>query len=199
MYITEDMVLRAAARYGSPAMATFCVECSGHDFDYIRSTQKHNRAHDVTLYVVKGDRIVVNAKHFYPPGLYRAPSGGLEPAESFEEGIARELLEEVGCHAEIERFILISRVDFVRGGTGRLIPAESVDTQRERIAWTTYVFQLHYVDGDFEFTDKREIRQVSLARLSDFAGYSEIMRRTSRGGFHYRAALHEAVAPLLCL
>jgi ADP-ribose pyrophosphatase YjhB (NUDIX family) len=207
MFVSKDMIEEAARRYGQPKRAWFTSECTSAHFDFIRSTQKRNRAHDVTLYVVKGEQVVVNAKHFYPQGMFRAPSGGLEPGESFEDGIARELTEETGCRAAIERFLLIARVTFVRGSRGRLLDVHSgaeplstnLDEARDTIAWTSYVFQLKYIGGDFAFTDHREIREVSLANLEDFERFSRFKRDSDNGGLHYRAALHDTVKELLVL
>lgn len=207
MFVSEDMIEEAVRRYGQPKRAHFTSECTSAHFDFIRSTQKRNRAHDVTLYVLKDEHIVVNAKHFYPQGMFRAPSGGLEPGESFEDGIARELVEETGCRASIERFLLIATVTFVRGKRGRLLDVsidseplvEDVAQAGDTIDWTSYVFQLKYLSGDFVFTDHREIREVSLARLDDFERFSGMKRDSDNGGLHYRAALHDVVKGLLVL
>jgi len=137
------------------------------------------------LYIVKDDQIVVIAKPFYPPGMYRAPSGGLNPGESFADGIAREMAEETGTTIVLERFLFETSVRFTN--TGGVID------------WSSFVFQARYASGDFQFTDKREIREVRLASLVEFATFGKIMRQSDLGGLHYRAALHETVAPLLAL
>ncbi|MFH1686610.1 MAG: NUDIX hydrolase [bacterium] len=197
MFVTDQLVAAAIDEYGTPKQVEFSVECTPDDFEFIRSTQKLDRAHDVTLHVLKGDRVIVNAKHFYPQGMFRAPSGGLEPGERFEDGIARELWEETGCRAEIQSFLMIAKVSFLRGETGRIASRELVGSDPDRIDWTSYVFQLRYTTGEFDFTDKHEIREVALVRLEDFGNYAKTMRLSTKGGLHYRAALHEAVAPLL--
>jgi hypothetical protein len=56
-----------------------------------------------------------------------------------------------------------------------------------------------YVEGDFEFTDHREIREVTTVPLSAFEQIGRTMRASDKGGLHYRAALHERVTPLLRL
>ncbi len=183
MFVTQDMVDAMAARYGVPERATFLFPVKDDEFSFIRSTQKNERRHDVTLYIHKDDAIIVIAKHHYPPGMYRAPSGGLHPGESFECGIAREVMEETGTQIELERFLLESHVTFTN----------SIGT----IPWTSFVFQARYVTGDFVFTDTREIREVRTAKLTEFAAYAQIMRSMEVGGLHYRAALHERVEPLL--
>ena len=183
MFVTEDMIDEMAARYGRPETAAFSFPVGDREYEFIRSTQRDGRRHDVTAYIFKGDQVIVIAKHFYPPGMYRAPSGGIRPGESIEDGIAREVLEETGTEILLERFLLRTAVDFTN--------ASGV------IDWMSLVFQARYVSGDFEFTDKREIREVRLAGLDEFASFGRIMRTLDLGGLHYRAALHERLCPLL--
>lgn len=183
VYITQQMIDAMVARYGRPERAEFEFPVPEEEFRFIRSTQKHGRQHDITVYGFRGDEVIVIAKHFYPPGMYRAPSGGINPGESIEEGAAREMMEETGTQMMLERFLLESRVTFT--------------SPLGRIPWVSFVFQAQYLAGDFEFTDRREIREVRTARLEEFIEFGRIMRRLDKGGLHYRAALHETVAPLL--
>ncbi len=183
MYVTEEMVARAAAAYGQPESAAFSFPVGDKEYNFIRSTQRNGRRHDVTAYIFKGDEVIVIAKHFYPPGMYRAPSGGLQPGETLEAGLAREVMEETGTEIVLEKFLLRSSVQF---------------TNREGVIdWMSLVFRARYLQGDFNFTDKREIREVRLARLLEFEQFGRIMRTLDLGGLHYRAALHERIAPLL--
>ena len=182
-FVSKDMIDAMIKRYGRPEEASFEISVPEAEYRFIRSTQKHGRAHDVTVYAFKGDEVIVNAKHFYPPGMYRAPSGGIHPGEAIESGIAREMMEETGTQVLLERFLLIARVTFTNEcGT---------------IPWKSYVFQARYLAGDFQFTDKREIREVRTARLEEFIEFGKIMRTLDKGGLRYRAALHETVVPLL--
>ena len=185
MYITQEMIARLAAGYGTPEEWDFSINVDRKEYDRIKSSQRDGRRHDFTVYIAKEGRIVVIAKHVYPPGLYRAPSGGVKPGEDPEAGMHREVWEETGCRVEIQRFLLKTNVRFVCG--------------EDVIDWNSYVFQAAYREGDFEFTDTREIRQVRLAELSEFEAFARIMRNSGIGGLQYRAALHERVAPLLKL
>ena len=189
MYLTNQMISQMESLYGVPEERSFRMEAP--EFDFIRSTQTHGRNHDITIYMAKENQVAVIAKHFYPKGLFRAPSGGLKPGESFEVGVDREMAEEIGCEIKLERFLLRTAVDFVREGS-----VEPVD-EKDVIHWRSFVFLASYVSGDFGFTDKREIRETKLADWSEFAGFCQTMRGLNKGGFHYRAALHEAVAEVL--
>ena len=185
MYVSEEMIDSLVSLYGRPEPARFTFSVDASEYRRIRSSQKNGRKHDFTLYIVKDDRIVVIAKHLYPPGLYRAPSGGLKPGEDVHVGIMRETIEETGCEIELQRFLLRSEVFFT----------SDIDS----IEWNTYVFRAKYLRGDFNFTDRKEIREVRLASWDEFETFSAIMGQSKVGGLHYRAALHEAVQKLpLC-
>ncbi|MEW6051882.1 MAG: NUDIX hydrolase [Candidatus Zixiibacteriota bacterium] len=175
-------------RYGVPAGRRFDIPCTQQELDRIRSSQRGQRDHDVTLYIRKGTKWVVIAKHAYPPGLYRSPSGGLHPGEDFETGIAREVSEETGCEVSIDRFLLKTSVRFFVG--------DSSVTSSE-VRWRSFVFLTTYLRGDFNYTDHREIREVRLVDWSEFASFGKVMRTMGMGGLWYRAELHEAVAELL--
>ena len=188
MYISREIIGQLIEQYGQPQRAEFRIPVGMKEFDRIKASQKNDRAHDVTLYIIKDNKIVVIAKHFYPPGMYRAPSGGIASGESFIDGAKREAREETGCEIELDKFLLISKVAF------ELVPLDG-----RSINWISYVFQAKYVSGDFDFTDKKEIKETRLADISEFEEFSQIMRNQPIGGLHYRAALHDTVKNLLQL
>ncbi len=182
MFVTEDKIAEMVRKYGRPHRRSYRFDVTRVELDRIRSSQKEGRNHDVTAYIRHGDQLVVIAKHMYPPGLYRAPSGGLKPGEPFEIGIAREVAEETGCRIALEFFLLTTSVDFVHGD--------------DSIFWRSFVFMADYTDGDFNYTDHNEIRELKLADWSEFDRFGRMMRATDIGGLHYRAALHETVVEL---
>src|SRR5688500_6266436 len=84
MYLTEDMLHALAERYGSPALARAEAEFEAREFDLLEYCARNGRAHDVTLFIRGADgRFAVIRKPSYPPGLFRPPSGGVEPGECF--------------------------------------------------------------------------------------------------------------------
>ncbi len=188
MYISREIIGQLIEQFGQPERAEFRMPVDLKEFERIKASQKDDRNHDVTLYIVKDDKVVVIAKHNYPPGMYRAPSGGIAPGETFIDGARREAREETGCEIELEKFLLISKVAF------ELVPRDG-----RSIDWISYVFRARYAGGDFDFTDTKEIKEVRLADLSEFAEFSRIMRDQPVGGLHYRAALHDTVKRYLQL
>lgn len=177
------MIAAMVHQFGEPRLRSFDIETNPEEMVRIRGSQKQGRNHDVTLYVSKGDRIVVIAKPMYPPNLYRAPSGGLKPGEDFHSGITREMAEEIGCEISIRKFLIRTSVHFKCG--------------RDEIFWRSFLFLADYRRGDFDYTDHAEISAVHLATWEDFESYGRIMRQSDIGGLHYRAALHDAVAELV--
>jgi NAD+ diphosphatase len=50
-------------------------------------------------------RVLVGRQHRYPPGRYSALAGFVEPGESIEEAVARELMEEAGVAVDDVRYV----------------------------------------------------------------------------------------------
>ena len=63
--------------------------------------EHHPRTDPVVIMLVHdGDRALLGRQASWPPGRYSALAGFLEPGESLEEAVAREVLEEAGVHVE---------------------------------------------------------------------------------------------------
>ena len=68
-----------------------CNTCGAHHFP---------RTDPVVIMLVRrGDKALVGRGHGWPEGHYSALAGFLEPGESIEEAVAREIFEEVGLKA----------------------------------------------------------------------------------------------------
>lgn len=184
MYISHRVIREAADRYGYPPVLHLTAPVDSREWEFIRSTQHYGRAHDVTLFIFKGPQVLVIAKHHYPTGLYRPPSGACRPDESLVEGAIREAYEETGCRVELDRYLLQVDAIFTDG--------------RGHIPWKSHVFTGRYLSGEIRPVDTREIRETTLATLDDFRNYKEIIRnKTASGGLNYRARLHDEVLRLL--
>ncbi len=170
---TEQMEMR----YGKPDYLNKTQKMTAEELAVVRASMKEGRAHDITLYIKKGDGYIFIAKPFYPPGLYRAPSGGVRRGEDFESGAKREALEETGVDIELEKYILRINVRFQS-------PEESLD-------WTSHIFTARYTGGEIEPLDRREIREAKLIYLHEIPRLQELMRSSGSGGLIYRAYLTE--------
>lgn len=185
-YITREAIAFVEQRYGKPVHLETRIEMTPIELKRVRDSQKNGRAHDITLFIFKDNKLLFNAKHFYPRGLLRAPSGGVKPGESIEAGAKREAYEETGVKIELERFLAQIRVRFV-----------SSDSPDDYIDWTSYVFKARYVSGEIDPKDKREIREARLVNFDDISKFNEIMRKVNVGGFRYRLFLTENIMKLL--
>jgi 8-oxo-dGTP pyrophosphatase MutT (NUDIX family) len=52
---------------------------------------------------IDGDRILLNRGHWERGPFFEIPGGGVEPGETPEEAVVRELEEEAGIHGSVER------------------------------------------------------------------------------------------------
>jgi 8-oxo-dGTP pyrophosphatase MutT (NUDIX family) len=184
MYITPEIIREIEKRYGRPKEEHFSYEMTPREFDMVRSSQKHGRAHDVTLFIIEQNRIVVIKKPMYPPGAYRAPSGGIEPGESFEDGTIREAYEETGLTVALDNYILRALVRFTCG--------------ERLIDWTSHVFTASPVAGDLVPVDTREIVEARYATADELMGsVRDALIASGSTGLRYRAELNDEVLRLL--
>jgi NAD+ diphosphatase len=59
----------------------------------------------VIMLVVDGDRALLGRQARWPPGRYSALAGFVEPGESLEEAVAREVSEEAGVEVRAPRYV----------------------------------------------------------------------------------------------
>ncbi|MBI3922612.1 MAG: NUDIX hydrolase [Armatimonadetes bacterium] len=168
------------ACYGTPAVEILSYDLEDEDFELVLRSKRKNRTHDVTVYIIEGDRVAVIAKHSYPPGVYRAPSGGLEPGESLEAGAAREAYEETGLTIALQDYVYRCHVRFSCLGI-------SVD-------WISHVFTAKRLVGEIQPFDLREISEARWVTFEDLNGPIQTAMETSgKRGLRYRADLHRKV------
>ena len=179
MYISPEEIQRLEQRYGIPPEVEFEIGYRKDEFDFLKHSQKHGRAHDVTLLIFRDDQIAVTAKPHYPPGLYRPPSGGVAPGEPFEAGALREAREETGLEIALERYLVRALVRF-----------QYAD---EVVRWTSHVFTARHVGGELAPRDSREITGARWMTLAELEALQPMLRAAGSSGLAYRAALHEVI------
>ena len=180
MFLNSEEIKRMERLYGRPAEDHVSFEMGERDWGVLRGSQTAGRAHDVTLYVRRGEDVAVIAKHNYPPGIFRAPSGGLLPAESMEAGIAREMMEETGLEIALRRYLLREEVDFSHGS--------------EVVHWTTHVFTADPISTDLAPRDHKEIREARWISMEELSGrIGDALAASPSAGLRYRAYLHRRV------
>jgi len=180
MYITAEIIRAVEQRYGSPLEIVRSYEMTAREFDVVRRSQKHGRAHDVTLFIIRDNQIVVIKKPMYPPGAYRAPSGGISPGESFEQGALREAYEETGLHVAMEKYLTRAKVAFSSNGSV--------------IDWTTHVFSATPMGGSLQPVDTHEIVEARYVTVSELeGGVRDALLASGSTGLRYRAELCDIV------
>lgn len=108
-------VAEAERRYGRPEVRTFDLGDAGDEERFWELWGR--RQAEVLLVLQRPDgHILLQTKGFYPPGIYRLPSGGIGPGEDLVTAVRRELGEETGLPARIERFLGILHYRFRRHG-----------------------------------------------------------------------------------
>lgn len=172
------------AKLGKPQILRLEHDIGDMEMAFVRATQKHGRAHDVTLFIFNGDRLALIRKPMFRPPIYRAPSGGLNPGESFEEGARREALEETGLDIELERYLLRVHVRFTSEG--------------DHLDWTSHVVQARETGGRLEAHDKSEIAETIYGTIEELQGpIRRALLDSGRGLLAYRVALTDAVVEIL--
>lgn len=185
MYITRDMLQQVEARYGKPVVLHLEQAISPEEMAMVRSSQKNGRAHDVTFFILNSDhQVAVIAKPFFPPGAYRAPSGGLDPGEDFVQGTRREAWEETGLNITVERYILRVEATFT--------------SRDDSLAWTSHVVTASTSERALDPHDHDEIREARFVTLEELQGpVRQVLLGTGQGLFRYRCRLTDRAVELI--
>ncbi|MFY9554592.1 MAG: NUDIX hydrolase [Blastocatellia bacterium] len=180
MYISAETILGLEKKYGRPEEVSLAYEMTPSEFEAVRASQKHGRAHDVTLFIIEHGRIVVIRKPMYPPGAYRAPSGGISPGEPFEAGALREAYEETGLVVALDKYLIRSVVAFSHS--------------QDLINWTSHVFSARRIKGKLEPIDTHEIVEARFATVGELMGsIREALLASGSTGLRYRSDLNDLV------
>jgi len=174
-YIMSDDISRVEKEYGKPIELSIRIKTTPQELEKIRNSQTHGRAHDITMFIIKGNQLLFIAKPFYPSGLYRAPSGAAKPGENLIDGGKREAFEETGVQIEFEKYLLRIKAKF--------------ENDNDCIDWTSHVFKARYLSGIVKPIDTHEIREARFVDFDEIPHFNEIMRKINIAGFRYRVFL----------
>lgn len=182
-YISADDILETERLLGKPVERSVEIPLTQKELQRIRSSQRNGRAHDITVFIYNGDKMLFIAKPFYPLGLLRAPSGGAHPGEKLIDAAHREMYEETGVTIKLEKYFLRIKVRFI---------ADS-----DYIDWTSHVFKASYVSGEINPIDTDEIREARYVERAELDRFDDILVKTNTGGFRYRSFLNRAAMEIL--
>lgn len=202
--LLDAALLRQAERcFGVPREMSLEALIGEEEMDVVARSMRRLRVHDVTFFIVDQEEIVVISKPWFPPGAYRAPSGGVRAGESLEEGARREGLEETGLTLRLEHYLLRIAATFrpERPWTkaGSLPPEVTDAAEPSTLHWWTHVFSARVVGGrDLAPIDTHEIAEARWVSAAELQGpIRRTLLETGRGLFRYRVALTDATMGLL--
>jgi 8-oxo-dGTP pyrophosphatase MutT (NUDIX family) len=149
---------------------------------------RKNRRGEVILAIRRpGGRVLLHTKSFYLPGVYRLPSGGIHRGESVLDALGREVVEETGLEASLERCLGIITYQFNR--------------EREDLLFASYVFLLGAFRGRPASQDPGErisaFRSVRLSALHQTAQALRTLPPPWADWGRFRALAHDLVADAL--
>ena len=62
-YLKSEDIKFVEGKYGRPEELATEIVVTGQELERIRRSQHSGRAHDITLFILKGDRLLFIAKH----------------------------------------------------------------------------------------------------------------------------------------
>jgi ADP-ribose pyrophosphatase YjhB (NUDIX family) len=177
VHLTEAVLAPLRERYGEPALIEWAGEIS--EQEHALATYDPKRMHDVTLFIVNGERLALIRKPHFEPGIWRPPGGGIKAGEDFVAGVKREALEETGLEIELQRYLVVAEARFLY--------------EPHDVPWHTHVFLATTSDEEIEPRDHEEIAAARWGTLDELAGpIRKRLLETGRAFWRYRVALHDA-------
>ncbi len=133
--------------------------------------------------MLPADHIVLIQKWAHPPGVWRAPSGGVKLNEDFVAGVLREGYEETGLSVELSAYLLRLNATFTCQLANGII---------REVVWVSHVFSARITanSGPLQPVDKREIKAARIGTVQELQGpIRQALLTSPSGGLHYRALL----------
>lgn len=145
------------------------------------------RAEVVMVVPNEQGQVWLHTKSFYPQGVYRLMTGGLEAGEAPHHGLRREVVEETGFKVKVQRCLAVV--------TYTVAAAEG------RFPFVSYIFLTTPTQGQPHPTDPKEaITHFQAVTISDLADIARQLRSLS-GEFAdwgiFRAIPHEVACQQL--
>jgi len=184
MYVDAKLITEVEDRFGKPQVLHLKHEIGDKELAFVRASQKHGRAHDITFFIFNNDLLALIRKPMFQRPIYRAPSGGLNPGESFEDGAKREALEETGLEIELEEYLLRIHARFTSGD--------------DYLDWTSHIFKARVTGGRLEVRDTSEIAETKYGTVDELQGpIRQALLDSGCRLLAYRVALTDATVDIL--
>jgi ADP-ribose pyrophosphatase YjhB (NUDIX family) len=177
VHVDEAVLAPLRERYGDPLSLAWKGEVS--ECEHAMATYNPRRMHDVTLFILAGERLALIRKPHFEQGIWRPPGGGIKPGEAFEDGVQREAFEETGLEVRLERYLVAAEARFLY--------------ETFEVPWRTHVFLALALTDELEPRDTDEIAAARWGTLDELGGpLRERLLETGRAFWRYRVALHDA-------
>lgn len=175
-----ELLADLARRFGAPEVLVWRASIRRAEMQMVQNSRRGWRSHDVTLFIFGPDgQVALIRKPFFPPGVWRAPSGGIHPGEDFVLGTVREAAEETGLDVVLERYLVRIHVTFRNGEVEE--------------PWVSHLFLARTPQTELAPRDRAEIAGARWATTGELAGpIREALLRSGGGLLRYRAHLHDA-------
>ena len=181
-----------AQRYGQPLIEV--ADASAYE-GYLRSFRMEKRVGEACMVIRRPNgRLLTMTKPFYPQGIYRLPTGGIDRGEAILHGLLRETEEETSLTVEVQRFLALA-----------VYTRRDTDIPPEWREYATYAFLLDEVGGALHVQDEHEqiagFREIlpddlpDIVRELDTLGgdYNDELKAGIGDWGHYRAVIHRLV------
>jgi len=174
--------------FGTPKTRTYHLRVDEAAYIWWNKITKERAGEVVLLIRRPNGKFLLHAKKFYPPGVYRVPTGGIHPGENLSTAIHREVQEETGLLVEIEQFLGIAHYEIEKNGA--------------ILHFVSYLFLLDEKGGELHSQDPEEqiigYREISAEELPTIADSLEnIQPDTWRSWGRFRAIAHRFAYELL--
>jgi 8-oxo-dGTP pyrophosphatase MutT (NUDIX family) len=149
--------------------------------------KKPRRGEVVMVVPNEQGHIWLHTKSFYPQGVYRLMTGGLEPGEAPNEALRREVEEETGFKIKPKRCLAVITY--------------TLSTQEVELPFVSYVFATTPAKGQPQPTDSGEaiehFQAVPAAALADTARQLRALTGAFADWGIFRAISHEVACTQL--
>ena len=186
--IDQSELQALASKYGQPLRRRHLIETDAYMRAYRGQKDPDRRGEVVFAIRQLNGEILLHTKHRYETPIYRLPTGGIEPGESVEEALYREIAEETGQSVQLCRFLGVLDCHFVNGGAS--------------IPFVSYIFYLESLCRNLSPSDTEEIggyRTVPVQELGSVAQALRNLHCERRTWGYWRSLAHDLVhCALVC-
>ena len=174
-------LLKLSRKYGVPRRVMSALPA----WPMPRIARGDRRGEVVFAIANRKQKILLHTKSFYPDGVFRLPGGGIRWDEKVEDALYREVEEETGLTAQIDRFVAVIEYE----------------VRRKRQSFATYLFLLNSDGKKAKAQDLNEdiaaFKTVTRAELAAVGQQLRHLPEEWRVWGAFRAIAHDLIVDAL--